>query len=105
MSADHEHMAHLSRLGGNAGRRTISKPAGSPEVDSQTISKLIESLRVAAGLSRRELAARSDLTTATIKRVECGNPRHEKTLERLRRVTAMKDLSQMATGCADDFAA
>lgn len=96
VSADREHMAHIGSLGGKAGRRTLPKPAASPEAKPQRVGQLIKSLRVAAGLSRRELAARSDLTAATIKRVESGSPPHERTLERLRRVAAMKDLPQLA---------
>jgi transcriptional regulator with XRE-family HTH domain len=66
------------------------------EAQPQTIGEIIKSLRIAAGLSRQELAVRADVTAATIKRVESGNPPHATTLERLRRVTAMKDLERLA---------
>ena len=95
VSADREHMAQIGSLGGKAKRPTTPKPAG-PEAQPQTIGELIKSLRVAAGLSRRELAERADLTAATIKRVESGSTPHVSTLEQLRRVAAMKELERLA---------
>jgi transcriptional regulator with XRE-family HTH domain len=88
-------MAQIGSLGGKAKRPTTPKPAG-PEAKPQTIGELIKSLRVAAGLSRRELAERADLTAATIKRVESGGTPHISTLEQLRRVAAMKELERLA---------
>ena len=95
VSADRAHMAEIGSLGGKAKRpATPNLPA--LEAQPQTIGEIIKSLRIAAGLSRQELAVRADVTAATIKRVECGNPQHATTLERLRRVTAMKDLERLA---------
>ena len=58
-----------------------------------TIGEVIKHLRVTAGLSRAELASRTELTQATIQSIERGKrPPHRSTIQKLQRASAMTQL-------------
>lgn len=112
VSADIPHMMKIGRLGG----LSRSKPSG-PEVEAPTatstqtttapptvqrfltVGEVIKHLRVSAGLSRRELASRTELAQVTIQSIEQGKkPPHRSTIQKLQRSAAM---AQLLTLCAD----
>jgi len=110
VSADIPHMMKIGRRGG----LSRSKPSG-PEAPTPTptptptapptvqrfftVGEVIKHLRVSAGLSRRELASRTELAQVTIQSIEQGKkPPHRGTIQKLQRSAAM---AQLLALCAD----
>ena len=104
VSADIPHMMAIGRLGGisrskqsgpeSEAQTATPTPTAAPTVPRfLTVGEVIKHLRVSAGLSRKELASRTEVAQETIQSIEQGKrPPHRSTIEKLQRSAAMAQL-------------
>ena len=108
VSADIPHMMRIGKLGGESKRSKLASQTGDAPMKTgestpppvgdalptvTTLGELIKHLRVTAGLSRAELASRTELTQATIQSIERSKrPPHRSTIQKLQRASAMTQL-------------
>jgi hypothetical protein len=105
VSADIPHMMAIGRLGGISRSKQSGPeieaptatptptPTAPPTEQFLTVGEVIKYLRVRAGLSRRELASRTDLAQVTILSIEQGKkPPHRATIQKLQTAAAMAQL-------------